>query len=111
MNQYHYILCVRSGKRLKGIAGTNSGGCLAASETVFSANGLVGDACRGSVELQKNYTGRSASFVEIEMEADEISLAWFKKALAAPYYASLARFIESFPDAERFSADLSKVKR
>jgi len=110
VSSFLYLLCVRSGRRLTAIAGTNSGGCLSSADTVFAVHGLSGQAQWNTVESQKNYAGRSASFREIEMTPEEISLAWFRKTLVSPCYDSFADFLASFPDAERFRVELTKIK-
>lgn len=108
---FHYILAVRQpNRKWVGIAGTNSGGCLAASETVFAFYGLKGETHWGTVESQKNYAGRSPDFRAVELSDSERNLFWFKQALAQSCYRSLAHFVEVHPDAAPFVDQLREVK-
>ena len=99
--EFTYLLVVRQGAKRIAIAGTNSGGCLAGSETVFNFHGLKGDATWGEVlEKQKNYAGRSPDFRAVELSQTEQDIHWFRLALASGIYKTWEHFVGTHPDAE-----------
>jgi hypothetical protein len=113
MNQtpFHYILAVRlPNRKWLGIAGTNSGGCLAGSETVFDYYGLKGQAHWSNIEDQKNYAGRAPDFRAVELSEAEQSLFWYKRTLAQGCYESLAHFLDTFPNAAKYENELKEIK-
>ncbi len=108
---FHYILAIRlPNRKWLGIAGTNSGGCLAASETVFAFHGLAGQAHWGMIEGQKNYAGRSPDFRAVELSDPERNRYWFKQTLALGCWKSLSHFLDTFPDAAPYADELRQIK-
>jgi len=109
-----FILAERRKGKWVALAGTNSGGCLAASETVFAYHGLKKDGAEihwgENLVKQKNFGGYAPTYVPVELAEHARKLHWFKCALAQPWYKTLAQFLETFPDAAPFAKQLSAIK-
>jgi len=106
-----YILCKRVGKKWLGIAGTASAtaSCLSAAETVFAANGLIGEAQWHTVETQKNYIGRDAAFVIVECSQRKADVYWLRNAVSRHYYPTFESLCESQPFAAEYRAELADI--
>lgn len=107
-----YILTRRIGRKLYGVAGTSCGGCLAASETVFSfcEAGKPGDEVAWhTVELQKNYKGRLPDYREVSCTERERAIHWHRQTASAPHYPTFPRYCETFDDAAQYEAELADI--
>jgi len=104
-----FVCTVKRGAKRVGVAVTScdAATCISAAETVFRLHGIRGDVSWADVMRQKNYVGGGER--EVSATADATSLFWYSETLAGGPYFSLARFYDTFPEAERFHAELSKV--